>query len=106
MRIPVRIPFSYSIFSNLSRGGEPFKDAFAQALALKLNLTTTQRANEKALKDITKSSGATADLKQALQARAALYGELLEPSYFAKNSDLSLKANSLFSGNSLWKFVC
>ena len=68
------------IFSNLPSGGEHFKDEFAQALALKLNLTTTQRANEKALTDLTKSNSSSADLKQAVQARAALYGELLDPS--------------------------
>ena len=67
------------IFSNLYQGGEHFKDEFAQALALKLNLTTTQRANEKALLDLTKSNGSSAGLKQALQARAAMYGELLDP---------------------------
>ena len=83
------------IFSNLSMGGKHFKEEFAQALALKLNITTTQRANEKALMDLTKASGSTAGLKQALQARAALYGDLLEPSWFARNTDLSAKANSL-----------
>ena len=67
-------------FFNLSQGGEPFKNELEQALALKLNLTTTQRANEKALTDLTKTSGSTAGLKQVLQARAALYGDLLEPS--------------------------
>ena len=66
-------------FSILSAWGEPIKDEFTKALALKLNLTTAQRANEKALTDLTKSSGGSAGLKQALQARAALYGELLEP---------------------------
>ena len=67
-------------FLNLSQGGEHFNDERAQALALKLNLTTTQRANEKALTDLTKSSSSSAGLKQVLQARAALYGDLLEPS--------------------------
>ena len=68
------------IFSNLCRGGDSFKDEIAQALELKLNLTTTQRVNEKALSELTKTSGKTAGLKQAIQARAALYRELLEPS--------------------------
>ena len=38
-------------FSNFSKGWgrEPFKQELAHALALKLNLATTQRANEKAL---------------------------------------------------------
>ena len=68
------------IFSNFSEGDEAFRDVFAQALALKLNLTTAQRANEKTLKDLTVNNGSSASLKQAIQARAALYGELLEPS--------------------------
>ena len=75
---PERTPKVF--FLICQQGGKPFKDEFAQALALKLNLTTAQRANEKALKDLTKSSGSSAGLKQAVQARAALYGELLEPS--------------------------
>ena len=67
-------------FSNLSQGGETFKDEITQALALQLNLTTTQRANEKALAELAKTSGKTAGLKEAIQSRAALYGELLDPS--------------------------
>ena len=82
-------------FSNLSRGGDLFRDAFTQTLALKLNLTTTQRANEKALLDMKNARGSPAGLKQALQARAALYGELLDPAWFSKNSDLSSKTKSL-----------
>ena len=61
-------------------GGETFKDEITHALALQLNLTTTQRANEKALAELAKTSGKTAGLKEAIQARAALYGELLDPS--------------------------
>ena len=45
------------IFCGLAGGDETFKDEFAQALALKLNFTTTQRANEKALKDLTNANG-------------------------------------------------
>ena len=82
-------------FSNLSQGGEPFKDELAQALALKLNLTTTQRTNEKALTDLTKASGRSTGLKQALQARAALYGNLLDPNWLVRNSDLSSKTTTL-----------
>ena len=67
------------IFSNLARGGESFKDEIAQALALKLGATTTQHANEKSLRELTKTNGKKAGLKQSVQARAALYGELLEP---------------------------
>ena len=87
--------YTKGTFSNMSQGGEPYKDELAQALALKLNLTTTQRANEKALTDLTKSSGRSTGLKQALQARAALYGDLLDPNWFVRNSDLSSKTTTL-----------
>ena len=67
------------IFSDVSGGGdETFRDVFEQALALKSNLTTAQRANEKTLKDLAGTNGSSASLNQALQARAALYGELLD----------------------------
>ena len=82
-------------FSNLSQGGEPYKDELAQALALKLNLTTTQRANEKAVTDLSKASGRSTGLNKALQARAALYGDLLDPNWFVRNSDLSSKTTTL-----------
>ena len=62
------------------RRGDELKDKFAHALALKLNFATTQRANEKALKDLRDSNGSAAGLRQALQARAALYGDLIDPS--------------------------
>ena len=50
-----------------------------QALALKLDLKTTQKANEKALASIITSRGSATDLRQALQARAAIYENLLSP---------------------------
>ena len=68
------------IFSNLEGGDEKYRDQLTQALALKLNFQTTQQANEKALHDLFKSKGPSPDLKQALQARAAIYGSLLDPS--------------------------
>ena len=68
-------------FSNVAKGGEDnFKDQLSQALALQLNFKTTQQANEKALRSLLKSQGLATDLKQALQARAAVYGELLDTS--------------------------
>ena len=67
-------------FNLVSGGNETFKEYVSQALELKLNLKTTQQANEKALLDIKKSRGSSAGLKQALQARAAIYGDLLDPS--------------------------
>ena len=63
----------------VSWGNNNFKEYVSQALALKLNLKTTQQANEKALLDIKKSRGSSAGLKQASQARAAIYGDLLDP---------------------------
>ena len=61
-------------------GLDNFKDQLSQALALQLNFKTTQQANEKALRSLLKSQGLATDLKQALQARAAVYGELLDTS--------------------------
>ena len=62
-------------------GGEDnFRDELTQALALKLNFKTTQQANEKALANLINKKGTATDLKQMLQARAALYGQLLDPS--------------------------
>ena len=57
------------------------KDCFTEqlALALKLNLKTRQQANEKVLLSLVKSGGKNAGLKQVLQARAAVYGSLLDP---------------------------
>ena len=64
-------------FSNVANN---FKDQLSQALALQLNFKTTQQANEKALRSLLKSQGLATDLKQALQARAAVYGGLLDTS--------------------------
>ena len=69
------------MFSHLVKGGEDnFRDQLSQALALKLNFKTTQQANEKALRSLIKSNGSASELKQSLQARAAIYGAMLEPS--------------------------
>ena len=66
-----------------------------QALALQLNFKTTQQANEKALGDLFKPKSISPGLRQTLQARAAIYGDLLDPSWFVRNSDLSSKLKSL-----------
>ena len=60
-----------------------------------MNFKTTQQANEKALCDLLKSKNASPDVKQTLQARAAIYGEMLEPAWFVRNSDLSSKLKSI-----------
>ena len=67
-------------FNLISGGSDTSKENISQALALKLNLKTTQQTNEKALADIKKSRGSSAGLKQALQARAAICGNPLDPS--------------------------
>ena len=59
---------------------DTFKEYDSHALALKLNLKTTQQANGMAILDIKRSRGSSAGLKQALQARASIYGDLLDPS--------------------------
>ena len=83
------------VFSGISGGGDNFKEEFAQALALKLNLKTTQHANEKALRQLLNAKGAAYSLKQVLQARAAIYENMLDPSWFVKNVDISAKAKGL-----------
>ena len=86
---------SQGVFSNISGGDDKFREQLTQALALKINFKTTQHANEKALLQIIKSKGSAHELKQALQARAAVYGDLLDTAWFTKNSDLSKKTKDV-----------
>ena len=67
-------------FKNISSSGEQSKEYLAEAVALKLNLRTTQQTNEKALIRLLKAKGAATGLKESLQARAAIYGDELDPS--------------------------
>ena len=67
------------VFDLASQGKDSFKEQIGQALALKLNLKTSQQANEKVLLSLVQSGGKNAGLKQMLQARAAVYGSLLDP---------------------------
>ena len=67
------------VFNLVSQGNDSFKEHVSQALALKLNLKTTQQANEKVLLSLLKSDGQKGGLKQMLQARAAVYGNFLDP---------------------------
>ena len=77
-------------------GGEDnFKEQFAQALALKLNFKTSQQANEKALRQLMNNKGSAYGVKQALQARAVIYDNILDPSWFVKNFDLSAKTKGV-----------
>ena len=71
---------------------DSFKSEVCQALALKLNLKTHQHANEKVLQEIVKTGGRCRTLKQAVQARAAVYEEVADPSWFVKNCDIGAKA--------------
>ena len=57
-----------------------FQSEVSQALALKLDLKTRQHANDKMLNKLIRSGGNCSSLKQAVQARAAIYGEAGEPS--------------------------
>ena len=58
---------------------DTFKTEVSQALAIKLDLKTRQHANKKMLQKLIKSGGSCSSLKQALQARAAVYDEVADP---------------------------
>ena len=58
---------------------DTFSEQVSQALAIKLNLKTNQQANERALAQLLQSRGRNSELKQTLQARAAVYDDLLDP---------------------------
>ena len=83
------------MFNVAEEGKDSFNEHLGQALALKLNLKTSQQANEKVLLSLLKPGGENAGLKQTLQARAAVYGALLDPAWFCKNYDLRGKLQSL-----------
>ena len=57
-----------------------FSEQVSKALAIKLNLKTKQHADKNALAQLVKSKSLTGGLKQALQARVAVYDSLLSPS--------------------------
>ena len=52
-----------------------FRREISQALAIKLNLKTRQHAKEKMLHEMVRSGGKCSTLKQAVQARSAVYDE-------------------------------
>ena len=75
-----------------------FRQEVSQALAIKLNLKTQQHANEKILRNIVATVGKCGTLKQAVQARAAVYDECdesVDPTWFKKGTDISKKAKTL-----------
>ena len=84
---------SQGIFNSVWEDGSDkvVNEQLTWALAQKFNLGSTQQANEKALKSIVKKQGSTADLKQAIKARAAVYGSQMDPSWYVKSFDLSAK---------------
>ena len=64
---------------SFSNNKDTFGEQISQALAIKLNLKTTQHANEKALVQLLQADSYCGELKQTLQARAAVYGTQLDP---------------------------
>ena len=72
-----------------------FHEEVQQALAIKLNLKTRQHANERVLRGLLKSGGRCGTLKQAVQARAAVYDEVMDPSFFRKGKNIAAKAKSI-----------
>ena len=67
------------IISNFDHLNDNFNEQVSQALAIKLNLKTVHHANEKALGLLLQSNTCNGELKQTLQARAAVYGSQLDP---------------------------
>ena len=78
--------------SQVNYPDDSFKSEVSQALALKLNLKTQQHANEKVLHELVRSGGRCRTLKQAVQARVAVYDEVADPFWFVKNCDIGAKA--------------
>lgn len=74
--------------------GNNFHQQVQQALAIKLNLKTRQHANERVLRGLLKSGGRCGTLKQAVQARAAIYDEVMDPAFFVKGKNISEKAKT------------
>ena len=72
-----------------------FKTQISQALALKLNLKTQQHANERMFRRMVASGGDCSSLKQAVQARASVYGEISDASWFTRSFDIGGKAQTL-----------
>ena len=69
-------------------------EQISTALALKMNLSTFQHANERALGTLQKNGAARCSLRQTLQARASVYDSHVNPPYFEKAVDISGKAKS------------
>ena len=87
-------PRAQGAFSSAREGNwnEYLKDNLTWTLAHKFGLGSSQLVNEKSLRDIMEKP--VADLKQALKARAAVYGSSLDTTWFAQGYDLSAKVKS------------
>ena len=59
---------------------DKFQNEVSQALAINLDLKTRQHANEKTLHRLVRSAEEFSASKEAVQARAAIYGKVDEPS--------------------------
>ena len=75
--------------------GSNFHQEVQQALAIKLNLKTRQHANERVLRGLLRSGGRCGTLKEAVQARAAIYDEIVDPSMFVKGKNIADKAKTV-----------
>ena len=71
-----------------------FSEQVSHALALKLNLSTHQHANERALWTMRRDGAIRCSLKQTVQARSAIYDSQVKPRWFEKLEDVSRKAKT------------
>ena len=97
MRMVVRNPEEKA--TGIGSGGHipdnDFKTQISQALALKLNLKTQQHANERMFRRMVVTGGSCSSLKQAIQARAAVYSQDSDASWYVKNYDIGGRARTL-----------
>ena len=64
---------------NANNLGEKLFNQIQLALAVKMGLNGPQEVRERALKNVLTSKSARGDMKQILQSRAEIYGDLLDP---------------------------
>ena len=65
------------------------------ALAVKMGLSGPQQVREQALHNVLISKSARGDMKQILQSRAEIYGEVLNANWFKPKVDLGGKTKYL-----------
>ena len=78
------------------------RDLFEQlqmALSVQLGFSGPQQVKERALHNVMTSATARVDIKQILQSRAELYGDILDPNLFRQGADLGGKASTLKKRN-------